>query len=157
LKNSLFFALACAVIFSTTVRAKSSDLVDHWAGCYAIYSLPALYILPQPAEAKDYPDIPIGFKLMTVQPYGSTVALMGSDLGLNDRWPFNVWELEPDGSVMLYWSTGFVGYEVLLKENESRITGTVEYFTDTDPPGSFPKLRIEARRISCETTRDKKK
>jgi hypothetical protein len=157
LKKTLFVSIACAVIFSTTVRARSSESANHWAGCYAIHRLPALYILPQPAEAKDYPDIPIGFRLMTTSLDGSTVALIGFDLGLNDRWPFKGWNPEPDGSVTLYWSTGFVSYEVLLKETESRIIGTVEYFTDTDLPGSFPKLEIEARRMSCETTRGKKK
>ncbi|HZI56165.1 MAG TPA: hypothetical protein VFF39_05295, partial [Verrucomicrobiae bacterium] len=148
----------CAVVFSTTVRAKSSDLVDHWAGCYAIYSLPAMCILPDPREAKDDRDTPIGFRLMTTQRDGSTVDLIGAfDLGLNDRWPLKGWEPKPDGSVMLYWSTGFVRYEVLLQETESRITGTVEYFTDTDPPGPSPKLAIEARRMSCEMSLRKTK
>ena len=157
MKKSLFFVVACAVAFSTTVQAKSSDLVKHWAGCYAIHILRALYVPPLPAEAKAYQDIPIGLKLMTAQRDGSTVALMGYDVGLNDQWPFKGWELKPDGGVMVDWGTGFVGYHVQLKETESRITGTIEYHTDTDSPGSFPKWEIEARRVSCETGRRKKK
>lgn len=154
MKKSFFFAIAFAVVFSATVRARSSDLEKHWAGCYEIRRLPVLHIQPQTAEAKDYEDIPIGFKLMTTD--GLTAALMGLDLDLNDRWPFKLWKPYSDGRVTLTWSTGFVGYEIWLKETKSRITGTVQYFTDDRPPESFPKLKIEARRVSCGTTRGKK-
>jgi hypothetical protein len=50
------------------------------------------------------------------------------------------------------WSTGFVGWDILLSKSGANLRGTTHYFTDTDDPNkpSGP-LTVVAHSVDCET------
>ncbi len=62
------------------------------------------------------------------------------------------WNVTDEGKVEIAWSTGFVGWVILLSKSGANLRGTAHYFTDTDDPNKPSRpVTVVAHSVDCET------
>ncbi len=139
------FGIACLFlcVASLDVSAKVPRNVPagRWPGCYELRPAPSdtgLYIFPN----RDfiYSELPRRFALWTTPEYEMAIQLDA------DQWSISLWE--GDETLRINWNNIFVGYEVILKESGSMLTGTAMWYSDSDLP---VKINVEGHRIDCDS------
>jgi hypothetical protein len=67
---------------------------------------------------------------------------------------FPSWKANPDGTLDLSWSTGYVGYEIEFTGSATELSGMAHFRTDTDPDPPDARtnrksLAVVAHRVGC--------
>lgn len=136
----LIFLLTCGYI----AAAQDSKAAQAFAGCYELRVEGwRSFILDSP---------PRRFQL-TTRPVESGFEARDLD---SKRWEgsttLTAWNVTDEGKVEIGWSTGFVGWDILLSKSGANLRGTAHYFTDTDDLNKPSRpLTVVAHSVDCET------
>jgi hypothetical protein len=89
--------------------------------------------------------LPSRFQL-TTRAMGRGFAVKNFDARVREKLPLSSWNLKDDGKIQIIWSTGFVGWEILISRD---LRGMAGFFTDTNPqPSSDVAVVIHA--VDCK-------
>ena len=130
---------------------KSLIQAGAFAGCYEM-RVPAWSVV----EARRLDLLPLRFQLtsLSAQTDGIWFVARNQDPKVRHAMLFASWRVDPDGTIDLGWSTGYVGYNIQLTGPAAELRGTAQYWTDTDPrppavEGNRPLLKVVAHRDGC--------
>lgn len=141
-----------AIAQESTV-AKSYFLARPFAGCYEL-RVPAW----DEARAKQNDLLPTRFQL-TLQLDRPIKERRFVAQNLDSKVHYYLtsgWKANSDGTLDLFWGTGFVGYTIQLTGSARELRGTALYWTDTDPIPPVQTNRntvtVVANRVECRAS-----
>jgi len=129
----LIFLLTCGIV----VTAQDSKATQAVAGCYELETegwRGWLFRFPGP---------PRRFEL--------TEDFEAKDLDTKQRWVLaSFWRVTDKGKVVIAWSTGFVGWSILLSKSGTDLRGTADYYTDIDSGTTRHPEPVVAHPVDCK-------
>lgn len=135
----LIFLFTCGYI----AAAQDSKAAQAFAGCYELRVEGWRSVITSSPPRR--------FQL-TTRPAES--GFEARDLDSKEHWNLQLtaWNVTDEGKVEIGWSTGFVGWGILLSKSGSNLRGTAHYFTDTDDPNKPSRpVTVVAHSVDCET------
>jgi hypothetical protein len=140
----LLFMAGHVVTAQDGTLAKSLMVAKAFAGCYELR-------VPSDTPARE---LPTSFQLTMLRD-GATregPTFIAQNLGPKAQYSISSWKANSDDTISVSWSTGYVGYRLLLSGSRDELHGTARYWTDTGPGRGANRnpVTVRAQRVACK-------